>query len=230
MLLCHEHGLNQSGNLLDDPVHAHGRIHGRIHFVMMRAGVQDQNPGSSVRLLHHVGQVMAIVLGKRGTEDDQVEGLGAQGFQNDLAVEGGGHLISGFADLGGLGGKRSLVGLAVENLDRLLASRLVGGLLCGCGQGTLLKLNRSIAIGGLASEVTEDQGPRDELWCTGIAWAIMAAESRAVIFFQHNMFLESRASGLLVARSLLGLAARVTGGVIEAPRRAPQRDHNIFGR
>jgi len=60
-------------------------------------------------------------------------------------------------------------------------------------------------------------GTADELWCTGIAWAIMAAESRAVIFFQHNMFLESRASGLLVARSLLGLAARVTGGVIEAP-------------
>jgi len=34
---------------------------------------------------------------------------------------------------------------------------------------------------------------------------------QGVIFFQHNMFLESRASGLLVARSLLGLAARVTG-------------------
>jgi len=62
VLLCHEHGLNQSGNLLDDPVHAHGRIHGRIHFVMMRAGVQDQNPGSSVRLLHHVGQVMRSSL------------------------------------------------------------------------------------------------------------------------------------------------------------------------
>ena len=60
---------------------------------------------------------MAIVLGQGGAEDDEVEGIAAQGFLNALAVEGGGHVMSGFGHLGGLGGERGFVGLAVENLD-----------------------------------------------------------------------------------------------------------------
>ena len=124
-------GLKQGGNPLEDPVHAQVGVHGGVDFVMVGAGVHDQNLRSCVGLLDHVGQVMAIVLGQGGAEDDQVKGIAAQGFLNAMTVQGSGHVMSGFFHFGGLGGKSVFVRLAIENLDR----SLVSGLVSGRGQG-----------------------------------------------------------------------------------------------
>jgi hypothetical protein len=83
-------------------VHADIGIDGGIDFVMVRAGMHDQNLRSRVSFLDHVRQVMAIVLGQRCAENDEVESALAQGFLNAPAVEGGGHVMSGFGHLGGL--------------------------------------------------------------------------------------------------------------------------------
>ena len=55
--------MKQGRDLLKDSVHAHGRVNGGVDFVVVRAGVHDQNLSPLVRLLDYVGQVMAIVLG-----------------------------------------------------------------------------------------------------------------------------------------------------------------------
>ena len=70
---------------------------------------------------------MAILLGQGGAKNDEVKGVAAQGFLNAMAVEGGGHVMSGFGNFGGLGGKSMFVAFAVENLDRRLGSGLVNG-------------------------------------------------------------------------------------------------------
>jgi hypothetical protein len=56
-------GLDQGGNFFEDSVHADIRVNGGIDFVMVRAGVHNQNLGPRVGFLDHVRQVMAIVLG-----------------------------------------------------------------------------------------------------------------------------------------------------------------------
>jgi hypothetical protein len=111
-------GLKQGCDALEDSVHADVGIHGSVDFVMVRASVHDQNLGSFVGLLDHIGQVMAIVLGQGGTEDDQIKGIAAQGFLDALAVEGGGHVMAGFGHFGRLGGECGFVALAIKNLDR----------------------------------------------------------------------------------------------------------------
>src|SRR5271155_2443108 len=76
--------------------------------------------------------------------------------------------MTGFGDLGGLSGESSFVGFAVENLGGLVLGGLVCGFLCGREQRTLLELTRSLATARQASEVTEDQGPRDAVqWAKG---------------------------------------------------------------
>ena len=174
MLLCHEHGLNQSGNLLDDPVHAHGRIHGRIHFVMMRAGVQDQNPGSSVRLLHHVGQVMAIVLGQGRAENDEIKRITAQGLEHALAIEGRRNVMTSLGHFGGLRGEGVLIGLSIKNFDGGL-----GGFLTGRGQSASYKVTSRLATGGVGSEITEDQDLRGTALEDGVGERVYGAISWA---------------------------------------------------
>jgi hypothetical protein len=98
-------------------MHADVGIHDGVDFMMVGTGVHDQNLGSLVGLLDHVGQVMAIVLGQGGAEDDEVEGIAAQGFLNALTVEGSGHVMASFGHFSGLGGESGFVALAVENLD-----------------------------------------------------------------------------------------------------------------
>src|SRR5258708_23077604 len=61
---------------------------------------------------------MAIVLGQGGAEDDQVKGIAAQGFLNTMAVERGGHVMSGLFHFGGLGGKCVFVAFTIKNLNR----------------------------------------------------------------------------------------------------------------
>ncbi len=122
--------------------------------MMVRAGMHDQNLRSCVSLLDHVRQVMAIVLGQGGPENDEVESSLPQGFLNTLTIEGGSHVMSGFGHLGGLARERLFVGLAVKNFDGCGMSRF----LSGSGQRTLLELTRSLTSGEHASEVTEDQG------------------------------------------------------------------------
>src|SRR5260370_40788295 len=67
---------------------------------------------------------MAIVLGQGGAEDDQVKGIAAQGFLNTMAVERGGHGVSGLFHFGGLGGKGVFGALTIKNLNcRFLRGR-----------------------------------------------------------------------------------------------------------
>ena len=146
--------MDQSRNLLEDSVHADIGIDGGIDFVVVGAGMHNQNLRSSVGLLDHVRQVMAIVLRQRSAKDDQVESTLPQGFLNALPIEGGSHVMSGFGHLGGLARERLFVGLAVKNIDGCGMSRF----LSSCGQRTLLELTRSLTSGEHASEVTEDQG------------------------------------------------------------------------
>ena len=58
-------------------MHAHAGVDRGVDCVMVRAGVHDQDLRSRVSLLDHVGQVMAIVPGQGGAEDDQVKGIAA---------------------------------------------------------------------------------------------------------------------------------------------------------
>jgi hypothetical protein len=114
--------LKQGCDFLEDPVHAHAGIYGGVDFVMVSAGVHNQYFCSLVGLLDHVRQVMAIVLGQGGTEDDEVKGIAAEGFLNGLTILGSGYVMSGLFHFGGLGGESGFVGLAVKNLDGTLVS------------------------------------------------------------------------------------------------------------
>jgi hypothetical protein len=54
--------LKQGRNLLQDQKHAHAGIDGGVDLVMVRSGVHHQDLRSLVSLLHHVGQVMTVIL------------------------------------------------------------------------------------------------------------------------------------------------------------------------
>jgi hypothetical protein len=128
---------------------------------MVGAGVHHQDLGSSVRFLDHVGQVMAIVLGQAGAEDDEIEGIAAQSFLNRMAVEYRGDVMASSAHFGGVGGESGFVGLTIENLD--------GWFLSSRGQKGLLELSRSLPTGEHPSEITEEQGPVGVYWAAN--WA-----------------------------------------------------------
>jgi hypothetical protein len=110
-------GLEQAGNLFQDAIHADVGVDDSVDFVMVCAGVHNQDLGSFVRLLDPVGQVMAVFLGHCGTQYDEVKGIAAKSFLNALAVRSGGHVMTDFGHFGGLGGECVLVGLTVKNLD-----------------------------------------------------------------------------------------------------------------
>jgi hypothetical protein len=124
-------------------MHAQVGVYGGVHGVMVRAGVHDQDLRSLMSLLDHVGQVMTILLGQGSAEDDEVKGVAAQSLLNAVAVEGGGDVMSGFSDFGGLGRECVFVALAVENFD----PRLGSGLVSGRGQRASLELTGSLSIG-----------------------------------------------------------------------------------
>jgi len=56
-------GLKQRSDFVEDAVHAEVGIDDGIDFVVVGAGVHDENLGFGVCLSDHVGQVMAVVLG-----------------------------------------------------------------------------------------------------------------------------------------------------------------------
>jgi hypothetical protein len=109
--------LEQARNLFQDAIHADVGVDDSVDFVMVCAGVHNQDLGSFVRLLDHVGQVMAVFLGHGGAKYDQVKGIAAKSFLNALAVRSGGHVMTDFGHFGGLGRECVLVGLTVKNLD-----------------------------------------------------------------------------------------------------------------
>jgi hypothetical protein len=139
--------LNQSRNLFQNTVHAHAGIYSRVHFVMVRAGMHDQNLRSRVRFLDHVRQVMAIVLGQCSAQYDEVKSASAEGSLYGLAALGGGHLMPSLFHFGRVSGECRVVRLPVKNPDRILVSSL----LSGCGQWASMRiyseLIRSLAIG-----------------------------------------------------------------------------------
>ena len=74
--------LHQGRNLFEDPVHAEVGVDGSVDFVMVGTGVHHQDLGSLVRLLDHIGQVMAILFGYGDAKDDEVEGIALEGILN----------------------------------------------------------------------------------------------------------------------------------------------------
>jgi len=110
-------GLQQGCDAFQYPLHAQVGIHYGVDFVVMRASVHDQNFRSFVSLLHHVGQVMAIVLGQGRPEDDEVKSVAAQSVLNRVAVEDSGHVMAGLLHFGGLGGECRFVAFGIQNLD-----------------------------------------------------------------------------------------------------------------
>jgi hypothetical protein len=100
--LADRRGLQQGCDLFEDSLHAHAGIYSGVNFVMVSAGVHDQDFRSLVGFLHHVGQVMAIVLGQGGAEDDQVKGVVTESFLNGLAALGGGDVMPSLFHFGGL--------------------------------------------------------------------------------------------------------------------------------
>jgi hypothetical protein len=101
--------LKQSCDPLEDPVHAHVGVHDGIDFMMVSTGVHDQDLRAFVGLLDHVWQVMAIVLGQGGAEDDEVKSIAAESFLNGLAVLGFRYLMSGLRHFGSLGGENLFI-------------------------------------------------------------------------------------------------------------------------
>jgi len=110
-------GLEQAGNLFEDAIHADVGVDDSIDFVMVCAGVHYQNLSSFVRLLDHVGQVMAVFLGDGGAQYDEVKGIAAKSFLNGLAVRSGSHVMTDLDHFGGLSREYVFVGLTVKNLD-----------------------------------------------------------------------------------------------------------------
>lgn len=110
-------GLMEGGDFFQDAIHAQTGVDRGVDFVMVRAGVHDENFCSGVGFLDHVGEMMAIIFGEGGTEDDEFEGIAAQSFGDALAVKSGRDVMAGLGHLGGLGGECVFVRLAVENLD-----------------------------------------------------------------------------------------------------------------
>ena len=152
----------QGGDLLQYTVHAHGGIDGGIYFVVMRAGVHDQNLGPGLEPSYHVRQVMAIVLGQVAPRMTRSK---VSRRRASITACGGccGQVMTSFGHLGGLGRKRMFVGLAIENLDVALdwlLERTSERISVQLRAMALLELTRSLAIGGHPSEVTEDQGPQ----------------------------------------------------------------------
>jgi len=78
-------------------------------------GVHDEHAGLFAGLLDHVGQVMTVIAGQGGAEDDQVERSLAQGLLDGFAAGGLVNGVSGFFDVGGLAGQDFCVAFAVEN-------------------------------------------------------------------------------------------------------------------
>jgi hypothetical protein len=55
--------LKHGRNLFQQENHTDFRIDGGVDFVMIRSGMHHQNLGSLVSFFHHIGQVMAVILG-----------------------------------------------------------------------------------------------------------------------------------------------------------------------
>jgi len=123
--------LKQSSNLFQKKNHTNSRIDNSVDLMMVRSGVHHENLGAGVRLLDHVRNVMAVILGKRGSEDDEVEGTIAQLFEHTFAIGGSRHLMASLLEVGGMSGESLLVGLTIKNLDRWLGSWLRYGFGCG---------------------------------------------------------------------------------------------------
>ncbi len=91
---------------------------------MVSAGVHDQNFCAFMRFLHHVGQVIAIVLGQSSAENDQVEGILPESFLNALAILSCRHVMPGLFHRSGLGGESLFIRLPIKDLDRIFVNGL----------------------------------------------------------------------------------------------------------
>lgn len=102
--LANARELKHGGDLFENALHAHAGIDGSVNLVMVRSGMHHQNFRSFVRLLDHVGQVMAIVLRQRSSQDYEIEGIAAQSILNAVTADSGGHMMANFFHFGGLAG------------------------------------------------------------------------------------------------------------------------------
>jgi len=90
-------------------MHADIGIDASVHFVMVRPSVHHEDFSAPMRLLDHVGQVMAIFLGHGGTEDYEVKGIALECILNGSATNGRRHVMAELGHFGCLSGQSLLV-------------------------------------------------------------------------------------------------------------------------
>jgi len=137
---------------------------------MVRSSMHHQDFCPLMRLLHHVGQVMAIVLGQGRAENDEIKRITAQGLEHALAIEGRRNVMTSLGHFGGLRGEGVLIGLSIKNFDGGL-----GGFLTGRGQSASYKVTSRLATGGVGSEITEDQDLRGTALEDGVGERVYGA-------------------------------------------------------
>src|SRR5437879_13801743 len=104
----------QSGNLFQEGFKTASSVEVSIDAgVALAVGVHDQDARPVLAFLHHVGQVMAIVLGKGWAEDDQVKRLAAEGFLDCFAAYSLNHLMTCLLDGNCLRCKHFIIPFAV---------------------------------------------------------------------------------------------------------------------
>jgi len=124
LALADSRGLQHGRDLFEDPLHAQVGVNDCVDFVMVSAGVHDQDFRPCVGFLHHIGQVMAIVLGQSSAENDQVERSLLESFLNALAILSCCHVMPGLFHCSRLGGESLFIRLAVKDLDRIFVNGL----------------------------------------------------------------------------------------------------------
>jgi hypothetical protein len=87
------------------------------------ARVHDQYFCPFVRLLDHVRQMMTVFFGERGSENDKVERVAAQGFLNSLTADRIADVVASLLHGGSLRGHYIFVGFCIENFDGWLGRR-----------------------------------------------------------------------------------------------------------
>jgi hypothetical protein len=128
-------GLKHSSNFFEDPDHADIGIDGGVNFVMVSPSMHHEDFSAPMRLLDHVGQVMAIFLGHGWAQDYEVKGIALKCILNGSATNGSRHAMADLGHFGCLRGQSLLVGLCVENLDSRALRGDGRGFLSCCGQG-----------------------------------------------------------------------------------------------
>jgi hypothetical protein len=155
--------LKHPGDFLKYPVHADSGIDASVNFVMVRTSVHYKDLSALMRLLDHVGQMMAILLGYGRAKDNEVKGIAFKSILHGAPANGSRHMMADLGHFGCLRGESLLFGLSIKNLDRRTLCGYGRGFLTSCGQWALLDFTWSLPSWETCSEITEEQVRTSEL-------------------------------------------------------------------